>query len=586
MTQTPTPVHLFNDEQWQQLHPILHQLDRQQALWLSGYLAGGRSDPQTESTAIQSQGQSVLVAFGTETDNCRQLAQQLAQSCTGIGIQAEIVDLAGVRPRKLTKTETLILITATHGDGDPPEPIADFYEAIMADDAPALPDLAFAVLALGDSSYDHFCATGVALDNRFESLGAKRLINRQECDLDFEQPARAWFDQLLKILEPSPTNIDLGSNTPAPLSIVKSAVEYNKRNPISVEVLTNQNLSHPERKAAIHHLELALEDDGFRLDPGDAVGVLVDNPPELVALILDATELSGEQAVTHAGLALPLVEVLREHRDLTIPGKAFLELWSNVTQSEELKLIVGGDNSQQRQFLRDHQIRDLVHLYPARPEPQALVDALRPLQPRLYDVANSLDVVDDELHLTVKSYSYPFRNRLEPGIAAQYLLALEPGDNVRLYPHRNGRFHLPPQLETPIILIAEGTGIAPYRAFIQALSKTADRPPCWLIFAEKDFENDFLYQLDIQQALEDGVCRHVNATFSQISDGCSLAASVVNEGERLASWLLQGAHIYFCGEKASLEQCEAAIKTFVDEQAGAPAWKQLTKDKRIHRNLY
>ena len=586
MTQSPTPVHLFDDEQWQQLHPILHRLDQKQALWLSGYLAGGLSDTRSVVPVSATSAQTLLIAFGTETDNCRHLAQQFAQSCADVGIQAEVADLSSVRLRKLSKTETLVLITATHGDGDPPEPIADFYESIMADDAPSLGGLKFGVLALGDSSYEQFCATGIAFDQRLEALGAERLLARQDCDVDFEQPAADWMGKLLKLIAPSDVPAaesvtNLNAQAPA-----KSDVEYNKRHPLVAEVLTNQNLSHPDRVAPIHHLELALDDDNFRLEPGDAVGVMVDNPPELVAMVLDGTGLSGEQAVTQGEQALPLVEVLREHKDLTIPGKAFLTHWSEVSGSEKLKEIVGGEIALQRQFLREHQIRDLIFEYPGRPEPQMLVDALRPLQPRLYDVANSLDVIDDELHLNVKSFSYPFRHRTEVGIAAQFLLTLAPGDSVRLYPHRNARFHLPEQSELPIILIAEGTGIAPYRAFLQALSRRDQPPPCWLLFSEKDFENDFLYQLEIQQAHKEGVCRYVDATFSVPLDSTTLAASIIAAGDRLERWLSDGAHIYFCGEKASLEHCEGLIQSFVDGQAGAPHWKQLTKDKRIHRNLY
>lgn len=575
---TPPP---FSDPQWHQVRQLLATLDARQRWWLSGYLAASDTEPSTTASTKASPN-PVLIGYGTETDNCRRLAQALSEHCGESGIATEVIDLARLRPRQLARRDHLVIITATHGDGDPPEPIQDFYQGLMGDGAPQLANLKFAVLALGDSSYERFCVTGQEFDQRLEALGGERLIARQDCDVDFEQPARDWIARLLEKLPKANTTGTAQGPARAPTS---SPPSYDKHHPLTVEVLVNQNLSAADRAQPIHHLELALDQAIPDLFPGDAVGILADNPPELVAAVLDACELSGEQPVTVNDDAQPLVQALRQTRDLTIAGTGFLAFWAEQSQAPALLELCQAESRRQRAFLRDHQLLDLLHQYPARPPAQALVEALRPLQPRLYDVANSLAVLDDELHLTVKAFHYPFRERHEQGIASRYLLDLQPGDPVRLYPHRNARFRLPDD-DAPLILIAEGTGIAPYRAFLQALSQRLQRPPCWLVFAEQRFEEDFLYQLDIQQAHADGVLEQVDTVFYQDRPGASLIDPLLNQIDRLASWIEQGAHLYLCGDKGRLSDLENSLKTALDQRQGDGAWKQLGRDKRLHRNLY
>ncbi len=572
--QTTTP---FSAPQWQQVQQLLGLLDQRQALWLSGYLAAGA--PAAAPQAAPTPSNAVLIAYGGETGNSESIAQVLAEQALQQGIRVDVQDLAKLRIRQLSKRKHLLLICSTHGDGDPPEPVVPFYDALMADNAPRLEGLQFSVLALGDSSYEHFCVTGQQLDERLEALGGTRLHPRQECDVDFDEPAARWGKA---VREQLPRSDQRGATSTITTAPAHSALTYSKRHPLSVEVLENLNLSHPQRTTPIHHLELALETPDFTLAPGDAVGVLADNPPALVAAVLDACHLSGEAPVTLQGESMPLVQALRQHQDLTIPSTRFLEQWAQLSNSPILKQQLKAPSKVQRQYLKTVQVLDLLRLAPATPDPHALVDALRPLQPRLYDVANSLEHIDDELHLNVKAYRYDIAGRQESGIASQYLLTLEPGDTVRIYPHRNARFHLPDDPHIPVILIAEGTGIAPYRAFIQALAQTRPKQPCWLVFAEQQFEQDFLYQTEFQQARQDGVLDKVDTLFYQDQPDKALASSLLEQAERLQEWIKSGAHLYFCGDKQRLTDCEKSLFTLFD----ADTWKQLGKDKRLHRNLY
>ncbi|WP_269621064.1 diflavin oxidoreductase [Zhongshania sp. BJYM1] len=574
------PNHIFSKQQWRELHSLLNELDDKQSLWLSGYLAA----TAIESTATENSTNLniPLIAFGTETNNCKQLAYLFRDLCRKSGINVDVSDLSYIKPRALYKRDHFVVITSTHGDGAPPEPITPFYEALFSNDAPKLNNIKFSVLALGDSSYEKFCATGIQIDHRLEELGGHRFLPRQDCDVDYEESAKKWMASLLTLLPRSSKN----ASDKLHLNLPITPSECNKSNPVTLEVLSNLNLSSKSRKDPIHHLELAIGSNTISVEPGDAVGVYVANPPELVAALLDATGLSAEHPVTLDGHALQLVEALREHRDLTIPSLALLEYWSNLTNDTELTTIANSTKPDQRRYLRTIQVSDLIIKQPAHPDPQSLINTLRPLQPRLYDVSNSLSAIDDEIHLTVKMYRYPFGKRREEGIASRFLLELQPGDSITIYPHQNTRFHLPKDNTTPVILFAEGTGIAPYRAFIQKLSTLEQAPQCWLLFKEQHFEEDFLYQIDIQRAHINNVITHIDTVFYGDSCEATLHSIALKNEQRLMSWIDKGAHLYFCGKRATLEHCESQLKRHYDFCLGEGKWTSLSKSKRIHRNLY
>ncbi len=573
------PASGFSEAQWTQLQQLLGGLDPAQRRWLSAYLA--ESDAPD---ARQQSGRKITVCHGGETGNSAGLAEKLGALLHSVGLAVEVEDLAQLRLRQLARIEYLVVICSTHGDGDPPEPVIPFFESLMADVAPALPKLKFAVLALGDSSYEHFCVTGQQLDARLEALGATRLMERVDCDVDFEEPAEKWSLALREVLQKE-VGTENAVAAPAPIA---TSTGYTKQKPLALEVLDNLRLSADPRRDPVHHLELALDVADFSIEPGDALGILSDNPPELVAGILNGIELSGDLPVTVKGEAMPLVQALRQHVDLTVPGPRFLEFWSSLTGSVELAELCAADSARQRSYLRQRQVKDFIQTYPAVPEAQAFVDQLRPLQPRLYDVANSLKAKDGELHLTVKEYRYEFNQREEVGIASSFLISLQPGDTVSVYPHRNTRFHLPEEEGAPLILIAEGTGIAPYRAFLQEIAAAGRSHECWLLFTDQRFEDDFLYQIDLQKAHRDGHLHHVDTVFMVDQPDRSLADPVAERAAMFSDWLQRGAHVYLCGDKDLLKACETALQQLAVESAGpdSDVWERMVKEKRIHRNLY
>lgn len=572
---------LFADDLWNEIDGILRRLDSNQALWLSGYLAGKPANA-VPSGAPESKNSKILIAYGSETGNSEKLARQMGSRAAKQGISAQIASLADIRLRQLAKYQYLLVICSTHGDGDPPEPITAFYNTLMQDPGPDLHQLNYAVLALGDSSYEHFCKTGRQIDERLAQLKATRIVARAECDVDFAEPARQWMDVVLNCL---PSEGSAAVAVEARSEPARQA--YSKQQPLMAEVIENLRLSSDKRGDPIHHLAIALDDENFTVAPGDAVGVLAENPPALVAAVLDATRLSGEQPVTLDGQAMPLVQALREARDLTIPGQRFLETWAEVAKADVLKELLAAESKQQRKFLRTHQVLDLISQHRGTPDAQMLVDSLRPLQPRLYDVASSPNLMSDELHLTVQQYRYPFRNRIERGIASDFLLNISPGESLRIYPHANHRFRLPEAQGAPLILIAEGTGIAPFRSFIQEIKAAGHTHPAWLLFAEQCFEEDFLYQLDFQQAHAEGLLQHVDTVFYREEPNSTLATRLMEQVERLVSWLEEGGHLYLCGNRERLTECENAIRFWLESVLHKNAlWESLNTEKRIHRNLY
>lgn len=571
---------LFVDHLWKDIQGLLDNLNGSQSLWLSGYLAAkavGNDLPKSVGDKSK-----ILIAYGSETGNSEKLARQLANQSQSEGIPVQLTNLADVRLRQLVKYQYLFIVCSTHGDGNPPLPISAFYNALMEGDAIDLQHLSYAVLALGDSTYEHFCETGRQIDQRLFELNASRLLPRVDCDVDFAVPAQEWANVVLKTIPREMTGIPYASKSPQ-----QARPAYSKQHPLVVEVLENLRLSATNRPSPIHHIAVAVEAEDFNVDPGDALGVLVENPPALVSAILNATNLSGEQPVTIDNQAMPLVQGLRETRDLTIPGQRFLEAWASLANSKELREVLAMDDKCQRDFLKTHQVIDLMSQHPANPDAQTLADCLRPLQPRLYDVASSRRCHADELHITVQQYRYPFLNRVELGIASDYLLNLQPGESMRIYPHANLRFRLPEAQGAPLILIADGTGIAPYRSFIQELRATQTARPCWLIFSEQQSEEDFLYQLEWQQAHSEGLLSHMDTVFYCDQPWRSLADPLLEQAERFTTWMEEGGHLYFCGDRHRLTECEQAIKFWLDKNLRKAAlWEQINNSKRIHRNLY
>jgi sulfite reductase (NADPH) flavoprotein alpha-component len=571
---------VFSDKKWQEIQLLLKTLDARQVAWLSGYLAGqSNTDSETARPVINES--EVLVAYGTETGNCEKLARQFEALARAENIKVVVCDLAYVRLRQLGKQTYVLFICSTHGDGDPPESVKSFYAALMDAKAPRLPNLRYAVLSLGDSTYEHFCATGKQLDERFASLGGTRLTFRQDCDVDYHSTAKLWMEDILKLIPHSEPSGSIA------IQHVDQTEKITKSNPLLTTVLSNNRLSHCSRDNPVHHIELSIDSKRISLASGDAVGVLVRNPDTLVDAILEAANIKRDEVVTINHRTTRLDMVLAEECDLTIPSNKFIDMWSQAALSADLTEIANLEHTEKKSFLKKHQVLDIIKKFPAKVDAQHFVNHLRPLQPRLYDIANSINFIEDEVHLTVKKYTYGFQERIEEGVASAYLVNLKEDEQLRIYPYRNARFHLPEMLDVPLILIADSTGIAPYRSFIQEIQLGVRTHPCWLIFSEEQYEEDFLYQIELQKAMELDILKRIDTFFHHEESAGSLGKTVITQSGLLLDWLKQGAHIYLCGDKPRLTECENEITAWLSSSDKQEvSWQSLDSNHRIHRNLY
>lgn len=571
---------LIDDEILIGLIQQFEQLSVDQTEWLINFLK--QQNESSSTNEINNNVRSVVV-YATETGNSKGIAERLFDIAQSHNKSIELIDLAELKLRHFLKFDQLIIVCSTHGDGDPPEPIELVYNELMTS-AISMEKLSFAILALGDSTYEKFCETGKKIDQKLFQLNATRLLPCVECDVDFEEEAEIWIDKVIKLI-PSKTEID--SKQVKPKSSINELI--NKNNPLTVKVLENLRLSSENRRNAIHHIELALEKSQiFNLSPGDSIGVIPRNPSELVNTILNLVNLTGYESVNLKIGTLSLRKALSDHCDLNVISSKLLENWSTFSNDSELHLLIQGDRQNIRTYTKQNYLSDLLINYPAQIEPQNFVDLLRPLQPRLYDLANSTNYINDEVHILVERYIYQHAGKDQFGIASNYLLGLTDEDVVSIFPHPNKRFHLPINQNVPLILIADVTGLAPFRAFVQEISMDDKRQhPIWLFFQERYFKEDFLYQIEWQKFIETGALTRFDFAFYKDNAGLKLFDLVKQNYSEFKGWLDSGAHIYISGHKTELELFESLLCSALDSDPGIGLqWFDVSKNGRIHRNLY
>lgn len=573
---------LFSAEQWGDINSLINGLDNSQKKWLGEYLWHlVDSDNSIHNAKPELR---TVVAYGTETGNCRAIAERFFQQANQHNKPVELIDLAQFKIRHLKQIDSLFVICSTHGDGDPPEPIERFYETLLAEDK-SLSPLSYSVLALGDSSYDKFCETGRQIDNKLAALGASRLQERVECDVDYQSLAESWIATSLSHIAESQS----ARTSSAPILQNSSTTEISKANPLTVELLESIRLSAAERNDPIYHLEIELPDQhGLNLLPGDSVGIFPENTPQKVSQTLELLNLLGDEIVTLKDESYPLAQALRQFCDLNIISNRFVKKWAELTQSETLEQLVNGDQKILKAYLGKTHLHELLVAHPGEMDAQTLVDWLRPLQPRLYDVANNPFNHDNELHITVERCSYLKNGNKHYGIASHFLTTLEVGENISLFPQRNKKFHLPDNPSVPLLMIAVGSGISPYRAFIQHIANASQRNhPAWLIFKENSFHEDFLYQTDWLEALRNNDISRIDTLFTEETPTDSLTDKLLQNLSDFIGWIESGAHLYLSGHKHELKVFEDEfVQAIANDQHHLAVWHALIQQKRIHRNLY
>lgn len=607
MSALPASALPLDNEQSNKLQVAVRGLSTQQLQWVSGYVAGLAASGDRSSAAtvapVSQNDANLTILFGSQTGNGQDIAEALADKAAAEGIAARTLSLADYKPANLKRESHLSFVISTHGEGDPPDDAELFYEYLMSAKAPQLDALKFSVLALGDSSYVNFCQTGREFDARLAELGAERFEALVECDLDYEDTAADWATRVVarlpELLNPGPADTDLGDVGTTPvvplLRSVDSVSSFDKHNPFSAEVLVNQKITGGSSSKDVRHIELSLQGSGLTYQPGDSLAVLADNPPLLVAEFLEVLKLPGDAPVVLADESIALADALRQKLEITAVNLGFLRAWAGLSRTQKLAaLLDDGEKAALTTFVASHQIIDVIRSYPAPVSAQQFVDMLRKLSPRSYSISSSLLANPDEVHLTVAAVRYQAFGTQHWGAASTHLAdRLVEGDKVFVYVERNSRFRLP-QVYVPIVMIGPGTGVAPFRAFVEERVEQGATGDNWLIFGDRNFDSDFLYQLDWQRHLKRGNLHRLDVAFSRDQrQKVYVQDRIVENGAELYRWIENGAAIYVCGDSKHMAgDVDDALRQVLIQHGGLEAdvasqkLKEMRNQRRYQRDVY
>jgi len=533
------------------LDGLRRSLAADELLWASGYMAGlAAADPAAVPAPEVEPGETLTIWYGTETGNARAIARRLAEAAEARGYTVDVANLGEIQPRRVGKLGLLLLIVSTHGEGDPPEQAERFYRFILSDRPARLDTLRYAVFALGDSSYPDFCQTGRELDERLAALGAHRLLERVDCDVDFETNENPWREQVLETVAPLLSASQPAA--PAHLRVVRpegpTIADHDRAHPFAAEVLERAPLTIAPSSKRVAHLELSLEGSGLSYQPGDSLGIWPRNDKRLVAEVIEYIGADPDSPVTRDDQERTLFNWLSEHLELTQVVRPFVSAWAELSGSDELAALLEQRDPLQA-WGKTRQVPDVLREYPARVSPQQLVAALRRIAPRLYSIASSPLVAEDEVHLTVKLEGGEADGLLRAGSASWLVHSgTKAGDTLPVYVEANERFRLPEDADRPVIMIGPGTGVAPFRAFLQHRQALGHSGRNWLFFGEQHRRTDFLYQLEWQRFRRDGVLTDLSVAFSRDqAERRYVQHRLIEQGRAVHAWLAEGAQVYVCG---------------------------------------
>jgi len=601
------PLGPLDPERSELLRRVVDGLEPASLQWLSGFASGvayarGQVDPvrhegSSSTAAVAARPESaarLAIVYGSQTGNGKRIAERLGRAAEAAGLAVRVFAARDYPLKDLAGERLLTVVISTHGDGDPPDDARGFVEHITGKRAPKLDGLAYSVLALGDSSYPKFCETGRQVDERLAALGARRLLPRVDCDVDFERLAAPWLDQVVTGARDAVGGPQVATVTR--LRSVPTAPLYDREQPFEARVVANQRITGSAGSKDVRHIEISLEGSGLKYKPGDALGVWHENPPLVVDAVLGALRLPGESPVALDGVTRTLREWLAREREITRLTRPFLARHAQISGSAELSAVLEpGNEDRLRRTLKDLQLTDVLNAYPADWEGEAFVAALRPLVPRLYSIASAQDAVGDEVHVTVAVVDYENDGQRRLGAASGHLAGLT-GDEatVRVFIEQNERFRLPTDPSRDVIMIGPGTGVAPYRGFLQQRESQGATGRNWLVFGARHFGSEFLYQVEWQDALRKGLLHRMDVAFSRDSTPRAYVQDRLREaGKDLFAWLEGGAHLYVCGDAEHMapDVHEALVDIIaahggLEREAAESYLRRLADDRRYLRDVY
>lgn len=570
----------------------------EQRAWLNGFLAGVFSDagtaPSFAATENAQPKQPLLLLYGSQTGTAEGLAKKTAKVAEGRGFAPKIVSMEKYESVEWTKESNVLVITSTYGDGEPPDPAQAFWNWLKTDNAPRLEHLRYSVLALGDTNYAEFCAFGKRCDERLAALGAKRVHERKDCDVDYETPVAEWtngvFTALGDGLPPSSENVKVETAT----SHQSPVTSHDRKNPFPAPLLKNVQLTRAGSAKDVRHFELGLAGSGLSYEVGDALGVFPSNCPALVGDILAVLGCDGEEAVKAGDKEMPLRLALTQHYDITKPSN---ELLSTAAQRlpELAALLLPERKAELKQWLYGREIIDVLAGLSQPLTPAELVALLKKLAPRLYSISSSLKAHADEVHLTVSAVRYESHGRMRGGVASTFL-ADRVGDtgHAPVFIQPSHGFKPPANNDTPMIMVGPGTGIAPFRAFLEERLAIGAKGRNWLFFGDQKRATDFLYEDQLTGWQKDGHLTRLDLAFSRDqAEKLYVQTRMLEAAGELWAWLEDGAHFYVCGDASRMaKDVDAALHTIIEKAGGKSAddakayVAKLKSDKRYQRDVY
>ncbi|PAF33183.1 assimilatory sulfite reductase (NADPH) flavoprotein subunit [Paenibacillus sp. 7516] len=602
----------FNQEQVELLNRLIPTLNDSQKTWLSGYLtaiqgiaavaAGTGAAPNVQAEAVSAvsvppASREVTVLYGSQTGNSSGLSKKLAKKLEEQGLQVTLSSMGDFKPNGLKKIENLLIVVSTHGEGEPPDNAIPLHEFLNSKRAPKLDGLKYSVLALGDTSYEFFCQTGKDFDLRLQELGGTPIVPRVDCDVDFDEAAAEWMNDVLASLSSTPATAGTVSSEAVVAAVSGGESEYNRTNPFKAEVLENLNLNGRGSDRETRHIELSLEGSNLDYEPGDSLGVFPENHPRLVDELIAAMGWNADERVTvnKSGEQVSVYEALLRYFEITAVTKPVVQELAKLSPDSGLADLLAND-AEFRNVMNSCDLLDLVQDYNLKGIPAGeFVAVLRKIPARLYSIASSSKSFPDEVHLTVRTVRYEARGRERYGVCSVHLAErIEAGDSLPVYIQHNPNFKLPENPDAPIIMIGPGTGVAPFRSFLGEREETGAQGKTWLFYGDQHFLTDFLYQTEWQRWLKDGVLTKMDVAFSRDTEHkVYVQHRMLENSKELYQWLQEGAVIYVCGdEKKMAHDVHGALATILEQEGGLTSEQaseyltRLQQEKRYQRDVY
>ncbi len=599
MTTQAPPSNLLplNPEQLARLQAATTDFTPTQLAWVSGYFWGmlNQQPGAAVSAPVQAvEAPAITLISASQTGNARRVAEALRDDLQAAQLNVKLVNAGDYKFKQIAGEKLLVVVTSTQGEGEPPEEAVALHKFLFSKKAPKLDGTAFAVFGLGDTSYEFFCQSGKDFDSKLAELGGERLLDRVDADVEYQAAAAEWRARVVDVLKArAPTAAPAQLATSGAVNEIHTS-PYTKEAPLTATLAVNQKITGRDSEKDVRHIEIDLGDSGLRYQPGDALGVWYQNDPALVKELVELLWLKGDEPVTVEGKTLPLAQALEWHFELTVNTANIVENYATLTRSETLLPLVG-DKAQLQHYAATTPIVDMVRFSPAQLDAEALIGLLRPLTPRLYSIASSQAEADNEVHVTVGVVRYDIEGRARAGGASSFLAdRVEEDGEVRIFIEHNDNFRLPANPQTPVIMIGPGTGIAPFRAFMQQRAAEGAEGKNWLFFGNPHFTEDFLYQVEWQSYVKEGVLSRIDLAWSRDQQQKVYVQDKLREqGAEVWRWINDGAHIYVCGDANRMaKDVEQALLEVIaeygamDAEAADEFLSELRVERRYQRDVY